>query len=86
MRVAVGVLLGVVFAAGLFWATLSESSVSCEVCMAFGPQEACRTVSAADREHAVAMAVSSACAVLSGGVTQGIRCSQTPPRSVSCTE
>ena len=86
MRLAVGLLLAATFAAALVYTTLYESQVECEVCVQFGGRSACRTVAAADRDRAVAMAVTNACAVLSSGVTPGIQCSQTPPRSVRCDE
>ena len=86
MRLAVGLALAVAFAAALVVTTLSQNQVECEVCMQFGGRSACRTVAAEDRDYAVAMAVSNACAVLASGVTPGIQCSQTPPVSVACGE
>jgi hypothetical protein len=56
------------------------------VCVEFGGATACRTGRAGDRESALRGAVSTACAVLSSGVTSGMACDRTPPRSVSCTE
>ena len=41
---------------------------------------------AGDREAAMQGAVSTACAVLSSGVTSGMACDRTPPRSARCTE
>ena len=85
-RVLAGVLLGAVFVAALIYATLSEAQVECEVCMDFQGASVCRTASAADRDASVRGAVMTACAVLSGGVTQGLACDRTPPRSVRCEE
>jgi hypothetical protein len=85
MRIAAGLGLAALFVAALVYATLSESQVECEVCIQFQGQTACRTVSATDRDRAIAMAVSNACAVLANGVTPGIQCSQTPPHSIECT-
>jgi hypothetical protein len=86
MRVAIGVLLVLVFLAALVFATLRETAVACEVCVEFGGQDACRRSSAADREQALQMAQSTACAVLSAGVTQGLQCQRTPPRSAKCLD
>lgn len=74
------------FLAALFAATHQEAAVECEVCMAFGGDVACRTSSAGDRERALRGAVTAACAVLSSGVTQGMACDRTRPRSVRCSE
>ena len=82
------VLLGVgaaVFAA-LFLAPGREAAVECQVCVEFGGRSACRTGSASDGVGAMRGAGAAACAVLSSGVTQGMECDRTPPRSVRCTE
>ena len=86
MRVAIGTLLALVFLAALVFTTLRETAVSCEVCVDFGGQSACRRSSAADRDQALQMAQSTACAVLAGGVTQGLSCQRTPPRTATCGE
>lgn len=84
MRVAIGVSIGIAFVVAMIFATLRETAVSCEVCLDFEGRSACRRSSAADRDQALYMAQSTACAVLSGGVTQGLQCQRTPPRSASC--
>ncbi len=76
----------VLFFAALFLATGREAAVECEVCLEFGGRSACRIGSASDREGAMRGAGAAACAVLSSGVTQGMQCDRTPPRSVRCTE
>ncbi len=86
MRVIAGLLLGAAFLGAMVYATLGESQVECEVCLEFGGGRACRTGSAADRENAISGAVSAACTVLSSGVTDGIACGSTPPRSVRCND
>jgi len=86
MRVIVGVLVGAAFIAAMVYATLGESQVRCEVCIDYGGASACRSSAAVDRKNAVSGAVAAACAVLSGGVTDGIACTNTSPRSVSCNE
>lgn len=84
MRVAIGLVLALVFFAGLVVATLRETRAECEVCVAFGGDRVCRTSSASDADTATQMAQATACAVLSNGVTQGIQCRRTPPVSVRC--
>jgi hypothetical protein len=84
-RIAV-IALALAFFAALAVATQREAAVECEVCMVYAGREACRTSSAADRDLAIRGAVSTACAVLSSGVTRGMECDRTPPRSVQCTD
>jgi hypothetical protein len=84
MRTAVGIALALCFFAALVLATLRETAVACEVCVEFGGRTECRRSSAASREEALQMAQSTACAVLSGGVTQGMACQREAPRSARC--
>jgi hypothetical protein len=86
IRVVSGVVLAAVFVAVLVMALMKEAQVECEVCIEFGGGRACRTSMASDRERAVYGATSAACVVLSGGVTSGIQCSNTPPRSIRCND
>ena len=73
-RTVVGVLLGAAFVAALVWATLRETSASCEVCVEFEGRRACNRSSAATREAALQQAQSSACSRVSGGVTEIMAC------------
>jgi len=83
-RLVTGLLLAAAFVVGLVYATASESRVACEVCLDFKSDSACRTARAATRGAAVQSATTAACAVLSAGVTEGMECDRTPPRSVTC--
>ena len=85
-RVLAGLMLGAAFFAAMLFATQRESAVQCELCMEFGGRTACRTASAVDRDAAVRGALTTACAVLSSGVTQGHECDRTPPRSLRCSD
>lgn len=86
MRTLAGILVGALLLAALIHATLKQTAVECSVCVEHAGRRACATVSAADREQALAQAVSTACATISSGVTDGIRCSSTPPSSVECSD
>jgi len=86
VRTVIGIGLGAAFVAFMIYAVLSEGRVQCEVCVEFRGNRECRSSAATDRERAIQEAVSSACAVLSSGVTAGIQCSSTPPASVRCDE
>jgi len=74
----------VAFLGALVVATGREAAVECEVCMEFEGRSACRTATASDRAGAMRGAVTAACAVLASGVTRGMECDRTPPRSARC--
>jgi dihydroorotase-like cyclic amidohydrolase len=73
--------LGVVVAVILF-STFHQERVSCRVCVTFHGRQDCRTASATNRQEAVRTAVTGACALLAGGVTESIQCENTKPDSV----
>ena len=85
-RVIAGLVVLAAFCGLLVSQLMREVKVECEVCVEYAGRSACRTNRAADRDHAIAGAISTACAVLAGGVTQGIQCTSTPPRSVRCQD
>ena len=68
----------------MFYFSMSGNAVSCEVCIEFRGGMECRKASGKDAEEAQAAAASTACSLLSGGVTDGIACRNTEPKSVSC--
>ncbi len=69
---------------GLFYFSISETAVSCEVCIEFRGGTECRKASGKDADEAQAAAASTACSLLSGGVTDGIACRNTTPKSLTC--
>ena len=84
-RTIVGILIGIAFFGALVAVTIQETGVECEVCIEFKGRRACNTSSAGSRDDAIIQATSSACSGISGGVTEGIRCSNTPPATLTCT-
>ena len=82
----IGLLLGAAFLAALVWSTWSQAGVECEACVEYGGASVCRSVAASDTEEAARQAQANACAILSRGVTQGLECDRTPPRSLRCSE
>jgi hypothetical protein len=66
------------------FATLQETRVSCELCVRYEGNEACRRATASDESQALTMAQNTACAVLAGGVTRGMQCMRVVPHRVSC--
>jgi len=85
-RVIIGLVAAAVFAGTLVMALKREASVECEVCIEFGGRSVCRTNLGADRAAAIQGATTGACSMMSSGVTQGIQCSNTPPKSVRCDQ
>jgi hypothetical protein len=86
LRMLAGFLIGSVFLGVVVYASLQQGRVRCEVCMSFAGRRICETARSPDRAQAVQQATASACARLSGGVTRGIQCSNTPPLSTECSE
>ena len=86
VRVVTGGVLFAAFGALLVTGLMREANVECAVCMEFEGRRACRSSLGADRDAAISGAISTACAVLAGGVTRGIQCSSTPPKSLHCDD
>lgn len=84
-RLVIGSVLAAAFVGVLWFATLQQARVTCDVCIAFEGRQACESAAAVDRERALMQATTSACAQLSSGVTAGIRCNGTPPLSSRCS-
>lgn len=85
-RVVGGLIAAALFVGAMILATSREASVECEVCIEYRGGSKCSTSSGRDRDAALRGATANACAVLSNGVTQGMECDRTPPRSVRCAE
>ena len=85
MRVVVGLLIAAGFLAAMFYVTASETSYECSVCIRYGGGENCATVKGPDEQQTMMQAVTTACAPLSSGVTEGLECSRTRPSSARCT-
>jgi hypothetical protein len=86
MRVVVGVLIGVVFVVAVIIGAREQLRTRCEVCLEYRTNRTCETARAANRDLAIMQATTAACAKLSGGVTEGIRCNSTPPISTTCSD
>ena len=61
------------------------AGVRCEVCIEFDGARACRAVDAANEKDALAAARTNACAQLTSGVTNSMRCERQEPLSSSCS-
>jgi hypothetical protein len=83
-RAWIGIAIAAAVAALLYWTTLSHVGVECEVCMRFEGRERCATAAGPGEHEAEQAAIMTACGVVAGGVTDGIRCQSTPPLSRRC--
>ena len=66
------------------YSSLQVATIECEVCMRYESREQCRVASAARREEAVRSAIDNACALLTSGMTNTIRCGQSNPLRLRC--
>ena len=85
MRILAGALIAALFLAAMFYVTRSETTTKCTVCIRFNGAENCATVSGPDEAQVIMQATSTACAPLSSGVSEGMKCTRTPPRSARCS-
>jgi hypothetical protein len=65
--------------------SMRAGKVSCDICMTFKGQNACRSAAAATKDEAINAAKGTACADMASGRDESIACNdQTPLTSVSC--
>jgi len=83
----IGIVVAVLFLATLALlinAMRGQSRVTCEVCVTFGGATRCREATGPNVEEATRTATENACGLLASGMTDSIRCSNTPPDSARC--
>ena len=73
----------VAFVALLAYSTLHGPRYRVEVCMTFNGASTCKTVNAKSEEAALRSARENACADISSGVDDTIRCQNSEPKSVT---
>jgi hypothetical protein len=66
--------------------TMSTGQITCDVCIEFHGRTECRKATGKDEAEAQMSATGTACGLLAGGVTDGIACQNTAPKSISCQE
>jgi hypothetical protein len=76
----------VAFAALLYWMTLQQGGVECEVCMESDGGVFCSTVVAATREQAIDQGRNKACGVMTTGMSAELACQRGAPHRATCTE
>ncbi|MCB1019845.1 MAG: hypothetical protein H6509_14100 [Bryobacterales bacterium] len=79
----VSILFLLAFVGLVVYSTMDLRQETCEVCMTFNGQTQCATASGTTREEAQRTATDTACAPISGGMTESIQCSNTAPDSVT---
>jgi hypothetical protein len=85
-RWLVGIGIAAAAAAALYAATVAGTGVRCEACVSFEGRSACRTATGSSRDEAERAAIMTACALVTGGVTQTIACQGLEPVSLDCRE
>lgn len=86
MKLLIGLAIAAVAGLLLYRATLAGAGVTCEACVRFEGREACKSAAGPDRPGAERAAVMTACALVSGGVTDTIACQGIPPVSLHCSQ
>jgi hypothetical protein len=86
-RVKIGLTLALALIVGyILFSPTQLGKVSCEVCMEFKGQKACRTAKGPSADEAMVTARDNACARVAYGREDSILCGNTEPASVRCTE
>jgi hypothetical protein len=76
----------VLFIGAVIYLSTRIAHQECKVCVTFNGQNVCRTAASGTKQAAIESAVTSACSGLASGMTESIKCQNTPPDSVECTE
>lgn len=84
LSAAATVLFLVPVAAVVVYSSFQVSDYECEVCIRFEGQEVCRTVTGKTEEEGIRSATDNACALLTSGVTDTLRCTRTMPTKAEC--
>ena len=84
-RAVIALAIAALATAGLILMGVRQSmGATCEVCVTYNGQTACRTAAGTDEEEATRTAQQNACALISAGMTQTIQCQNRVPDSVTC--
>ena len=77
-----GILFAVAFIVAVAYSTMGSNPFKCRVCITFNGRSDCRSASARTKEEAQRAAATTACASLASGMSESMRCENTPPTSV----
>ncbi len=78
----IAIAFGFAFLAAVAVSTFRSNPFRVRLCITYNGATDCRSASAQTREDAQRTATTAACAHLAGGVTDSIRCENTPPSSI----
>ena len=70
----------------LVYSSMELRQFTCEVCIEYKGRSNCSVASGTTKEEAVRTATDTACATISGGMTESIQCGNTAPVSVTWQE
>jgi len=62
------------------------STFECTVCIEFEGRSVCRTVTGQTEQEGLQSATTNACALLTSGMTDSIRCGRTRPQKAECRQ
>jgi hypothetical protein len=86
MKIAIPLVLGVVFLGYLVISSLSLSPITCEVTVEFRGRQETRRASGQSESEATLTAVNNACTLITNGRDESIACSAAEPVDVECFE
>jgi hypothetical protein len=78
----IAIAFAVVFLAAVALSTFRSQPNRVHLCITYNGATDCRSASAQTKQEAQRTATTAACAQLSGGVSDSIRCENTPPSSI----
>jgi hypothetical protein len=81
-EVILGIVSVVAILSVLTYFSMQLSGHTCRVCVTYKGRTNCATATGTSREEAERTARTTACGLISGGVTGSIQCGDTPPDSV----
>jgi len=68
----------------VLWSSMSVSDFECTVCMPFDGREICRTVTGKTEQEGIRTGTNNACALLTSGMTNSMRCERGQPTKAEC--
>ena len=80
----IGILFAVIVLFVILYQTFGLRQYECEVCMELDGRTQCKKVRGENEQQAMQTAKENACAEISSGRTQNMRCNQLAPTSVNC--
>ena len=76
----------VLFIGAVVYLSTRIAAFECHVCVTYRGETVCRTAASGTEKAAIESAVTSACSDLASGMTESIKCGNTPPDVVECSE